>query len=167
MKRVMTVLLALAIVAPGAVGQTIEKGDSEVQVYGTLLSMEGMTMAIAAVVYGYYVTPNFELGIGPNVSYMDTDYDSETNFSGSAFFRYTFTASGKTVPYINGQWYQYDFSPPEGASLTDMAFVMGGGGLKVFVNEYVAYDFSLNYGQGLAEGSSGLLIGMVGISVFF
>ena len=168
MKRVLLALIVIAFLSPCLYGQTIEKGDSELQFQGYYLTTEGLSYATGTMIYGHYLTSNIEIGVGPSISHSDSDYgDSETTFSGLAFFRYVFPSQSKSIPYINMQWYQYDFSPEGEADFTDYSWVQGGVGVKIFLNEYVAYDLSGNYGMGLAEGSEGMILLAAGVSVFF
>ena len=92
--------------------------------------------------------------------------DSQTDFSSVFFGRYYFNSTTKTVPYLAAQWYQSDFTPEESFSFTDFSFIQAGGGIKFFINEFVAYDVSGSYGFGLGNAGRGNFLIMTGVSVF-
>ena len=167
MKQLLCILICLAVLAPMADAQ-VEEGDKEIQVLGYFMSMSGISMMTVQFTYGMFIKPNIEIGAGPQITRIDTDFtDPETTLSSSFFGRYYFESTTKYVPYVGGQWFQYDFTPPEGLGFFDYSFIQVGGGVKYFVNEYIAWDVSANYGFGLGSGGDGVFLLMGGLSAFF
>lgn len=164
MKRLLVLTVLLVLMAQPGLAQT-EEGDREVQFAGSVYTAEGFTMINLLGTYGYYIKPNVQIGAGPTVSYFDFSGFSSTTIGASFFGRYYFTTTNKMVPYLAGQWYQYDLAPEDPLSFADMAYIQAGAGMKYFVNEYVAWDVSANVGFGLGGGSAFLLVG--GLSAFF
>ena len=163
MKHSLCVVLALIIMTGTAQGQ-VEKGDREIQANGTLITMENMTMINITGLYGYYYTEKLEFGGGPSITHVSiSGFDGETNLSITMFGRYNFTARDKLVPYVSGQWYQFDLSPEEPMGFFDYSFLQLGGGFKYFLNEYVAYDISGNMGISVGGGDVSFII-VAGIS---
>lgn len=157
--------LLVLLLVPMA-GAQVEKGDKEIQLQGSLFSVEGVTMVTISATYGYFVTPKMEWGGGPTITHIGSDFYDQTNISLTFFGRYNFVTGEKMVPYVSGQIYQYDLSPDEPLSFTDFTFLQAGGGFKYFLNDFVAYDVSGNLGFGLGGGDISLLI-FGGISAFF
>jgi len=165
----------------------VEKGDSEILFSGTFMSIVGIENyssmnASVNLSYGYFLTKNLEIGIGPSLTYSRseqtyTNYDyfggsseeksvnENKNLSGTVFFNLNFSTSSKTVPYIAGQWYQTDFNPENG-EFSDYSYANIGFGIRNFFNEYVALNTSVNYGFSLAkEAEGGVLLILTGVSV--
>lgn len=165
MQRFITILALLLIVAPAAFGQ-MEKGDREIKFSGSLFAMDDFTMFVGQATYGKFTSANFQIGGGPTITYFDAMGYSSTIIGASFFGRYNFIKGTQTVPYLQGQFYQSDLAPDEPFDFTDMSFVQFGAGLKYFVNKYVAYDASANYGFGLG-GGSGLFYLNLGIAAIF
>jgi hypothetical protein len=157
--------LLVLLLVPMAAAQ-VEKGDREIQLQGSIFTVEGVTMVTVSALYGYFVTPKMEWGGGPTISHVGSSFYDETNISLTFFGRHNFVTGEKMVPYVSGQLYQYDLSPAEGTSFTDYTYLQAGGGFKYFVSENVAYDVSGNLGFGLGGGDISLLI-FGGISAFF
>jgi hypothetical protein len=164
MKKLLILTVLVVVAAQPALGQ-MEQGDKEVQFAGSLYSAEGFTMINLLGTYGVQIKPNLQIGGGPTITRISAFGFSETTIGASFFVRKYFQQTGKVVPYIAGQWYQFDLAPQEPLSFTDAAYLQVGGGLKYFVNEYVAWDVSANLGFGLGGGTAFLLVG--GLSAFF
>ena len=149
----------------------IEKGDSEINFSATYLTTTGdndFSVGLINFSYGYYVTDNFQLGIGPSLSISSSGSNTETTLSGLLFLNYNFSTKTKTIPYFTAYWYQFDFDIPKEASFTDLAFVNVGFGVKNFFNRYVALDTKVTYGFSLAENADGGIIQVLsGFSVIF
>ena len=165
MKRFILIFLVIFSTS-GNLSAQIEKGDREIQASGFFITFDGMTMMTISGTYGYYRTDKLEIGGGPVLTYIGYSSDSNTNVSLTAFVRHHFTARDKVVPYVSGQWYQFDISPEEPAGFFDYSFVQGGGGFKYFVNEFVAYDVSGNLGFSFGSGSFSFIM-VAGISAMF
>jgi len=165
MRYAVLMLVCLGLLGPITNAQ-VEQGDKEVQLLGSVVTAESMAMVTLQFTYGAFITPNIELGAGPVIRYTKLDKDSYTQVSSAFFGRYYFSVAKKKVPYISAQWFQADFSPDEGASFTDAAYLQFGGGVKLFVSEYIAYDVSANYGFGLGGGSGAFSL-QGGLSAFF
>ncbi|MBN2183955.1 MAG: hypothetical protein JW746_01370 [Candidatus Krumholzibacteriota bacterium] len=165
MKRFILLFLAVLLIS-GNLSAQIEKGDREIQASGFFIAFEGITMMTVSGTYGYYKTEKLEIGGGPVLSRIDFGFGSSTTLSLTAFGRYHLTARDKLVPYLSGQWYQFDVSPEEPASFLDYSFVQGGGGFKYFINEFIAYDVSGNLGFSFGSGSFSFIM-VAGISAFF
>jgi len=186
-KRILLVLVLLMALFSFAFSQ-VEQGDKEILFSGTLTSIVGIENYSAMNImlnlsYGYFVTDNLQLGIGPMLSYSRTKtinpshspYDEdeevineETNVSGYAFFNFNFSTSGKTVPYISGQWYQFKFKPEEGRKFSDYSYANIGIGVRNFITEYAALNTSANYGFSLSKDTEGgILLVTTGLSLIF
>jgi hypothetical protein len=164
MKKIPILVAVLVIVAQPCLAQ-MEKGDREVQAAGSIYSAEGFTVINLHGTYGYYVKPNLQIGGGPTITRISFLGFSTTTVGLTLFGRHYFTTAEKMVPYLSAQWYQFDLSPEEPLSFTDVAYVQVGAGAKYFVNEYIAWDVSANLGFGLGGGTAFLLVG--GLSAFF
>lgn len=173
--RLVLVSVALVLLASVA-GAQVEKGDSEILFAGSLMSTVGMESSSSqgsfTLVYGYFFTKNLELGVGPTVSITTSSYGGEsettTELSSTFFGQYNFTTAGKNVPYLTASWYQMDFSPEDEESFTDYSFVTAGGGLRMFFNEYAAFNTSALYGFSLAENAEGgIILIQTGLSFIF
>ena len=161
MRKLLLAVACILILAPQT-GAQVEKGDREIQFQGSVISVESMTLIMLQATYGYYVSPNIEIGVGPSI----TRFGDETSFRALFFGRYNFDVDTKKIPYLSAQWYQYDFSPEGDQGLFDAAFLQFGGGMKFFMNEFFAYDVSANYGFGLGGGSGAFLL-LGGVSAVF
>ncbi len=166
MKRLLCGIVLAVALAGAAQAQYIEKGDREVQVSAALFTVSGLTALNLTGVYGYYTTDQWELGGGPSITYLSTDFFSDTTVGFRAFTRYNFTAHGTSVPYVSGQWYQGDISPDDPVSFTDLSYLQAGAGVKVFLNERVAYDISGNLGFSLGN-SEVAFTAVAGLSALF
>jgi hypothetical protein len=178
MKKICLIVVCLLCLFSVLQGQ-VEKGDSELQFMGYLAATSGLTMGTLQALYGYYITPKLQLGLGPaiTITTMTTyDYDevtfeitegSETNIdlACSFFGTYNFSTVEKMIPYVTAAWYQYTFDVPEGSSFTDFSFLSVGGGVKYFLNEYVAMDGSATLGIPLGGGNIMFLL-FGGLSIF-
>ena len=165
MKKIIVLTITLLCLAAVTNAQ-VEEGDQEIRMAGTITSFEGVTIALIAINYGYFLTEKTEIGGGPIITYLGSDYFDMTNISLTFFGRHNFVTGEKLVPYIGGQIYQYDLSPDEPFSFTDFTFLQVGGGFKYFIRENIAYDVSGNLGIGLGGGDVVMLI-YGGISAFF
>jgi hypothetical protein len=164
MKYLLATALVLVLGVASASAQ-VEQGDKEVQFAGSLYSAEGFTVINLMSVYGYYIRPNIEIGAGPSITRFDFAGYSSTTVGATFFGRYYFTSKTNLVPYLSGQWYQFDLAPEDPLSFSDVAYIQVGGGAKYFVNEYIAWDGSANLGFGLGGGTAFLM--QVGLSAFF
>ncbi len=173
MKRIFASTLVMLLWSISIFAQ-VEKGDKEVGLmgyYSTMVGTEyssGGTGAIQCS-YGYFITPKLQLGIGPQITFSPgyDGSDGEVNISASAFFNYNLKTNSKTIPYIFGQWYQYDFSPENG-TFTDASFLTAGVGIRNFFTEYAAINSAVSYGFSLAsDADMGLLLIMSGLSFIF
>lgn len=159
-----TVLAALLFV-PSVMAQA-EQGDREVQFAGSIYAAESFTMINLTGVYGYYIRDYIEIGGGPMITHMEAYGFDNTTIGGVFFGRYYFSTVSRSVPYLSGQWYQYDFAPDDPMSFFDASNLQVGGGIKYFINEYIAWDASANLGINLGGGDVVLLI-IGGLSAFF
>jgi len=161
----------LLMVAPGFAQQ--ESGDIELQIAGTYFTSVGTDFKFSSgfiqAKFGKYITDNLELGVSPNISITTTDTgfgDSNTDATVGlgAFFIYSFLLSdAKTVPYIGGQYFKSDLSEGDDNGSAGVT-----GGLKFFVTEKAALDFSGNYLFDLNKDTEGgLLLFAAGISFLF
>jgi len=151
----------------------VEKGDSEIRFLGYLNRVSGdeysSTSGSVQISYGYFITPKLQIGAGPQLTFSDgLDDGMDVQFSASVFFNYSISVGSKTVPYITGQWYQSDFSPPENGEFTDNSFITFGFGVRNFFTEYAALNTAIFYGKSLnSDMDGGLLMIMSGISIIF
>jgi hypothetical protein len=165
-KRLIFLLTAVLLIASTAGAQYIEKGDREIQATGFLFTVSGVTMINLSGTYGVYYNEKLEIGGGPTISHIDFGFGSDTTVGLTAFAKRDFTAREKMVPYVSGRLYQYDLSPDDPQGFADFTFIQFGGGFKYFVNEYIAYDVSGNWGFSLTGGNGGLLI-VAGVAAIF
>ncbi len=164
MRKFLILTVLLFVMAQPSMAQ-MEKGDREVQASGSMYSAGGFTLINLTGTYGVFIKPRLQIGGGPTITRMGGYGFSNTTIGASFFGRHYFTSTEKTVPYLSAQWYQFDLAPGDGVSFTDMAYIQAGGGIKYFVNEYIAWDVSANLGFGLGGGTAFLLAG--GLSAFF
>jgi hypothetical protein len=154
-----------------------EKGDTEFQISGTYFTTVGQDNTFSngfiQAKLGVFITDHLEIGIAPNISISTsstTDFFGETTSNtnvttgAGAFFQYALLAGdARTVPYIGGQYFKSDLENSD-----DKGSAGVNGGLKFFVSEKAAFDFSGNYLFDLNEGSEGgLLLFAAGISFLF
>ena len=165
MRHLLIGILAAIMLCTSAAAQ-VQKGDKEVQFLASIISVESITIFTAMFSYGVMVTPKLELGVGPMISHISVYFFDDTRFSMAFFGRYNFSVQTKTVPYVSGQWYQFDFAPDEPFGFFDYSYFQVGAGVKFFVNPHVAYDFSGNLGFALG-GGTGVTTLMGGLSYFF
>ena len=150
----------------------IEQGDSEVRfiffysrISGSEFSSGGSGSLMLS--YGRFFTPRLQVGVGPRLNFSSDDDGTETSLSGSVFASYNLTEASKTVPYLNAEWYQMDFSPEVG-DFTDWSYITFGFGVRNFFTEYAALNSAISYGFSLSsETEGGLLMIMSGLSFFF
>ena len=166
MKKIL-ILIALLLWAFGAHAQ-IEKGDTEVGLMGYFASFvggdnEANGVGSVQLSYGKYLTPNFQFGVAPVLTFYTGEDESgdptlETDFSGAIFMNFNFSTASRFIPYITGRYFQYTFDIPEGEEFTDYSYVTVGIGFKNFFNEYAAFDTLLSYGFSLREEAEGGLL---------
>jgi hypothetical protein len=165
-------MFALVLMATTGFAQQ-ESGDIELQIAGTYFTTVGTDFKFSSgfiqAKFGKYLTDNLELGVSPNISIttIDTGFgDSDTDVTAGlgAFFVYSFLFSdAKTVPYVGGQYFKSDLSDGDDNGSAGVT-----GGLKFFVTEKAALDFSGNYLFDLNSNTEGgLLLFAAGISFFF
>lgn len=164
MRKFLILTVLLFLMAQPCMAQ-MEKGDRELQASASMYAAGGFTLINITGTYGYFIKPRLQIGGGPNITRMAGYGFSNTTLGLSFFGRHYFTTTEKLVPYVAVQWYQFDLAPGDGVSFTDVAYLQVGGGAKYFINEYIAWDVSANFGFGLGGGTSFLLAG--GLSAFF
>lgn len=167
-KAIFVVFVSLFVSANAAFAQQ-EAGDMEIQIAGTYLTTVGTDFSFNSgfiqAKLGRYVTDNLELGVAPNISITKVQgQDTDVTVGGGAFAVYSFLAGdATTVPYFGAQYFKSDLSESEDNGSAGVT-----GGLKFFVTEKAAFDFSGNYLFDLNEGSEGgLLLFVAGISFLF
>lgn len=170
MRRMIFSLVVLLLLASGASAQYIEEGDREVQFSGTMFAVSGVTVINLSGIYGKYVNEKTEIGGGPSITYSKVSFlgfsESSTTVGATAFIRRNLTAKDRMVPYLAGQWFQYDLAPDEPAGFTDFSYIQVGAGFKYFLNENVAYDVSGNLGYSLGA-SEICFMAAVGVAAIF
>lgn len=176
MRKVLLIVTAVLAVCSPLFSQ-IESGDKEVSFLGYFSTFVGDDVdangfGSLQISYGKYYTKYFQAGFAPTLSFSTVTENNESKLdvqiSGSFFFNLNFAAASKTIPYITGRYYQYTFDIPEGAVLTDYAYVTIGGGVKSFFNEYAALNTLVTYGFSLREeAEGGILMIMTGLSFIF
>jgi len=177
MKKLMVIGMVIVFAACGL--SQIEKGDTEVGFMGYFTTrvgddVESNGAGAIQLSYGKYITPNFEWGIAPTLTfYTQEDWQTEekeikTDWSGSFFFNLNLSTTAKTFPYITGRYYQFTFDIPDNMDFTDFSYVTVGLGIKSFFNEYAALDILGTYGFSLAEEAEGGIINILtGLSFLF
>jgi hypothetical protein len=139
-----------------------QKGDLELQFLGSYyrtVGVTGMTFGsgnISAKI-GPYVTDNFQIGLGPNltISHSTTpgfDYTTgketevsevTTTFGTYAFVVYSFLTKGaKLVPYLGAQYFKQDFNKPWSEEPGSLGFNLGA---KYFFAKKAAFDIQGSY----------------------
>ena len=146
----------------------VEKGDSEIGFLGFYSKMADYGgMGSVQLSYGYYVSPRFQIGLGPQLTIQEGSDGTEAKFSASAFFTFNLTVNSTTIPYLSGQWYQIDFSPDYG-DFTDYSYINIGLGVRNFFTDYAALNTSLSLGSSLSSNvEGGILMIMSGLSFIF
>lgn len=178
MKRVMLFVVLVFFLSITATFAQPEKGDTEIQLSATYFTTVGTDFKFGngfiQAKLGKYITDNLEFGVAPNISITitsttdfftgETESDTDVTFGGGAFFVYSFLAGdAKSVPYLGGQYFKSDFSNED-----DSGSVGFTGGIKFFVTEKAAFDFSGNYLFDLNEDTEGgFLLFVAGISFLF
>jgi hypothetical protein len=165
MKYVMGVIVGAILLASTAAAQ-VQQGDQEIQFLGSIMAYESNATITLQGTYGLFITPELELGVGPQLVYSKSPGGHSTLFGARFFGRFNFFVNTKTVPYVTGQWNQYDFAPDEPSDFFDASFLQGGVGVKIFASEHVAYDFSGNVGFSLGEFDPSITL-LGGLSFFF
>ena len=165
MKYLMGAIAAAMLLVSTVVAQ-VQQGDKEIQFLGSITAFESNALINLQLTYGRFFTPNLELGVGPQLSYFKFAGGHYTQFGSLFFGRYNFSVQTKVVPYVAGQWYQYDFAPDEPSDFFDASFLQAGAGVKIFASEHVAYDFSGNLGFSLGEFDPVITL-LGGLSVLF
>lgn len=174
MRKICLILICLLCLSSMAFGQ-VEQGDTEIQLMAYWASTSGLSIGIIHALIGYYITPNMQIGAGPAITIMtiwtydfsawEADTETEVEISSSFFGTYNFSTSEKLIPYITATWYQLTFDVPEWMDFTDFSYITVGGGVKYFLNEYVALNGSATYGFSLG-GAPALFLFFGGMSVF-
>ncbi len=190
-KLIFTILILLA--TSNMVFSQAKKGDTEMFFNGSFYSMVGIenysNINITAMLnYGYYITDNLQLGVGPSVTYTYSEQkymsyyfnpityeysekevsqvNEKTDLSASFFGNYYFNIQSKLVPYASVQYFQQTFDIPDDADFTDYGYINIGVGAKYFINQNVAYNFLINYGFSLnSDSEGGILLMQTGLSV--
>lgn len=163
-----SIILLFTLTANGQV----EKGDSEIRFmfyYSHINGDEYSTGGSGAlqVSYGYFFSPNLQIGFGPRITFTGSGEGTNTTISGSVYFNYNFAIASRTVPYIYGEFYQMDFSP-EWGDFSDYSYVNIGFGVRNFLTEYMALNSAITYGFSLAsEAEGGLFMVITGLSFIF
>lgn len=169
-KFLVTVLIILSFTMTA--NAQVEKGDSEIRflfyyshIYADEFSSGGR--GSLQISYGYFLIPNLQIGIGPQMTFTRAFDGTKTKFSGSVYFTFNLTTASKTVPYINAEFYQMDFSPEWGDFL-DYSYINIGLGVRNFFTEYMALNSAITYGFSLAtEAEGGMLMIITGLSFIF
>jgi hypothetical protein len=152
-KHVVVFLVSMSLlVAAVPAGAQIEKGDKELQANLFLFTVSGVTLINTSASLGYFSSEQLEYGGGPNISYISGPGFSDTTVGLMLFGRYHFTTTSKTVPYLCGQWYQFDLAPGDEVDFVDMSYLQFGGGFKYFLSEDFAFDMSGEFGFSLGGG---------------
>ncbi len=173
MKKVILFVIVSVFVSANAAFSQQEAGDLEIQIAGTYLTSIGTDFDFSQGTIqgklGRYITDNLEIGVAPTITITTTDAgfgdsDIDVTFGGGAFVQFAFLlGDATTVPYIGGQYFKSDLSESDDSGSAGVT-----GGLKFFVTEKAAFDFSGNYLFDLNEGSEGgLLLFVAGISFLF
>ena len=171
MKKFLIIPIVLLLFARTANAQ-VEKGDSEIRFVFFYSYVNGDEFSTGGrgslqVSYGYFVTPNLQIGVGPQLTLTRGFDKTEVMFGSSAYFNYNFTTTSKTVPYLYGEFYQSDFSP-EWGEFTDYSYINLGAGVRNFFTEYMALNSSITYGFSLGSMiGGGLIMIMTGLSFVF
>lgn len=177
MKKIVILCITCILLVSNALAQ-VESGDKEVSFMGYFSTFVGEEVepngyGSLQISYGQYYSKYLQLGIAPTLSFStgqdeDGDPKIDTQFSGSVFFNFNFTAASTTIPYITGRYYQFTFDIPEEAEFVDYSYITVGLGIKNFFNEYAAFNTLATYGFSPAEDSEGgIVVIMAGLSFIF
>ena len=169
--RKTTLILFICLTVINLSYSQVEKGDSEITFLGYISTHAGtdISSSFGSILfsYGYFITANFQIGVGPQLSLSSFGGETTTHLSGSVFLNYNFSTSSKMIPYLSAQWYQIDLSPEDGDFL-DFAYLNVGIGMRNLFNEYLAFNFQATYGFSLSEFTKrGLMTIKAGLSFIF
>ncbi len=150
-----------------------EKGDVEIQIAGSYITSVGsdfdFSQGTIQAKLGRYISDRLEMGVSPTVTITTSqgafgDTDTDVTVGGGAFFQFSMLAGdAMSVPYFGAQYFKRDLSDED-----DNGSAGINGGIKFFVTEKAALDFSGNYLFDLNENSDGgFLLFAAGISFLF
>jgi len=171
MKKFLVTALIILLFTMTADAQ-VEKGDSEIRFLFYYSHINGDEFSSGGrgslqISYGYFLIPNLQIGIGPQITFTRGGEGTKSKISGSVYFNFNFSTASKTVPYIYGEFYQMDFSP-EWGDFSDYSYLNIGLGVRNFFTEYMALNSAITYGFSLAsEAEGGLFMVMTGLSFIF
>ena len=171
MRKFLIIPFVLLLFSRTTIAQ-VEKGDSEIRFVFFYSHVNGDEFSTGGhgslqVSYGYFVTPNLQIGVGPQLTFTRGFDKTEVTIGGSAYFNYNFSVASKTVPYLYGEFYQMDFSP-EWGEFSDYTYLNIGAGVRNFFTEYMALNSSITYGFSLGSMiGGGLFMIMTGLSFIF
>ena len=157
----------------GREGVGIEGNDTEVGFMASFWTYVGgdgdnYGFGLVQLSYGKFISSKLEIGVAPQLFFLTGSDSEDPIINASLFFRYNFSTTSRTIPYITVLWYQTDFSPEEGADFIDYSAINFGLGLRNFFNSYAALNTTVNYGFGLSDTSEGgVLQVLCGLSFFF
>lgn len=177
MKKRFLVLAANLLLSVSSIFAQQEKGDTEIQISGTYYTSVGtetqLGQGLIQAKLGKYISDHLEIGVAPVLTittfpttdpFGNEESEIKGSLGGGAFFVYSFLAGdARTVPYFGGQYFKSDFSDEEDSGSAGI-----NGGIKFFVSEKAAFDFSGNYLFNLNTASEGgALLFVVGVSYLF
>jgi hypothetical protein len=181
-------LLCAVLVVPSTAFAQAQAGDKEVLFFGLVNQDLGgemkSTFGNVNLGLGFFVTDRFQIAFGPSLSIMSmgggqqlTGFDRFGNpvFSeGERTITATFGMSTKAIqffgaadskvkPYVGGELYINDFE-----SAADTMFAGANFGVKNYLNEKAAIDFSGTYGFNLkSPGETSQLRVLIGLTYIF
>jgi hypothetical protein len=189
-----SVIVCTLLVLPALASAQAKRGDAEVAVGGSLFSVVSTGSSTSSGQFnfgvGYFVTDRFEVGIAPTLRVSaDTqkatpevrsgnivilpgspggttwDVDAGLTTKGQFFFG----AQGARVkPYAGGTLTIQSFKTPEGGKMSDNLYSGALFGVKSYLNEKTAIDFSGEYGfRTSAPGEFQLLQMNIGFTYLF
>ena len=183
------IILALVVGAvPSTSAAQAKAGDKEILVSGFVGTFftsfenpftgddDSLTVTSGNVIFGfgYFATDRLQIGVAPTLTISSSPdllggTNIDTDLGASGRLQYYFGAGDATVkPYIGYELLIRSFDAPEGASVADNLFNSALFGVKNYLSERTALDFSGSYGFGMKDpGSLQQLTFRVGITYLF
>lgn len=189
-----SIIVCTLLALPALASAQARGGDAEVAIGGSLFSVLSEASSLSSGQFnfgvGYFVTSRFELGIAPTLrvsaetrqavqeirfgntvivpgSPGGTSWNVDAGLTSKAQF--FFGAQGSRVkPYVGGTLTVQSFKTPEGGTMSDNLYSGALFGVKSYLNEKTAIDFSGEFGfQASAPGEYQLLQMNIGFTYLF
>jgi hypothetical protein len=172
---ILTMVLLSMTLAASAMAQSLGTGASEVQgsMNLTSVSYSGASLTTVGVdaFYGYFLTPNWEIAPGIDLTSVSGGGSTVTDFTGTGSVLYNFPAQGTVVPFVRGGLGFGTISGGGGSSINTTIIPLIGGGFRILLGNNASVNFTALYEHtsvstdGASISGNAFLLG-VGLSVF-